>query len=152
MINILNKYKEHLQKELAIQCVNDTESILHDLDWWGGLDLPEGYAFDFNVYEVSDTDVNSSLKAVAYFCDQRDDQGIPSSSYSHSIDLEVPQFLIDQYHLRKASREDKRQSIVAWSVAVEWSDGTKQELMDVPSHISQDIDEWLIQVEDEENE
>jgi len=147
MITILEMYKDRLQKELAIQCVNDTETILHDLDWWGGLDLPEGYAFDFNVYEVDD-----KLKAVAYFCDQRDDLGVPSSSYSHSIDLEVPQFLVDQYQLRKASSEDKRLSIVAWSVVVEWSDGTKQELMDVPSHISQDIDEWLTQVEDEENE
>lgn len=147
MIDILNKYKDRLQKELAIQCVNDTESILHDLDWWGGLDLPEGYAFDFNVYEVDD-----ALKAIAYICDEEDEIGQPKSSFQYSIELEVPQFLVDQYQLRKASSEDKRLSIVAWSVAVEWSDGTKQELMDVPSHISQDIDEWLTQVEDEENE
>lgn len=148
MIDILNKYKDRLQKELAIQCVNDTETILHDLDWWGGLDLPEGYAFDFNVYEVDD-----ALKAVAYICDEIDEIGRqPKSSFQYSIELEVPQFLVDQYQLRKSTSEDKRLSIVAWSVAVEWSDGTKQELMDVPSHISQDIDEWLTQVEDEENE
>ena len=145
MIDILMNYKDRLQHELAVQCVNDTESILHDRDWWGGLDLPEGHAFDFNVYEVDD-----QLKAVAYYCDQRDDLGVASSSYAHSIDLEVPQFLVDQYQLRKATPE--RQSITAWSVMVEWSDGTKQELVDVPSHISQDIDEWLTQVEDEENE
>jgi hypothetical protein len=100
MIAILEQNRIRLQKALAEQCVNDTESILHDLDWWGGLDLPEGYAFDFNVYEVDDR-----LKAVAYFCDQRDDLGVPSSSYSHSIDLEVPQFLVDQYQLRKLTSE-----------------------------------------------
>ena len=148
MIAILEQNKDRLQKALAEQCVNDTESILHDLDWWGGLDLPEGYAFDFNVYEVDDR-----LKAVAYLCDQKDVYfNLPASSYEYSIDLEVPQFLVDQYQLRKASSENERQSIVAWSIAVEWSDGTKQDLIDVPSHISQDIDEWLTQVEDEENE
>ena len=150
MIDILMNYKDRLQHELAVQCVNDTESILQDRDWWGGLDLPEGYSFDFNVYEVSHTDVNSALKAVAYYCDEKDDLGLPRSSYAHSIDLEVPQFLVDQYQLRNSKPE--RQTITAWSVMVEWSDGTKQELVDVPSHISQDIDEWLTQVEDEENE
>ena len=150
MIAILEQYKDRLQHELAVQCVNDTESILHDRDWWGGLDLPEGHAFDFNVYEVLHTDVNGALKAVAYYCDEKDDLGLPRSSYTHSIDLEVPQFLVDQYQLRKATPE--RQTITAWSVMVEWSDGTKQELLDVPSHIAQDIDEWLSQVEDEENE
>ena len=146
MIAILEQYKDRLQHELTVQCVNDTESILQNLDWWGGLDLPEGHAFDFNVYEVDD-----QLKAVAYYCDQKDVYfNLPSSSYEYSIDLEVPQFLVDQYQLRKATPE--RQTITAWSVMVEWSDGTKQELVDVPSHISQDIDEWLTQVEDEENE
>ena len=103
MIDILMNYKNRLQHELAVQCVNDTESILQNLDWWGGLDLPEGHAFDFNVYEVSHTDVNGALKAVAYYCDEKDDLGLPRSSYAHSIDLEVPQFLADQYQLRKSS-------------------------------------------------
>ena len=98
MMIILEAHKERLQKELAEQCVNDTESILHDLDWWGGLDLPDGYAFDFNVYEVDD-----ALKAVAYLCDQRDKLGIASSSYAFSIELDVPQFLVDQYQLRKST-------------------------------------------------
>lgn len=98
MMIILEAHKERLQKELAEQCVNDTESILHDLDWWGGLDLPEGYAFDFNVYEVDD-----ALKAVAYLCDQRDKLGIASSSFEFSIELDVPQFLVDQYQLRKST-------------------------------------------------
>jgi hypothetical protein len=105
MMIILEAHKERLQKELAEQCVNDTESILHDLDWWGGLDLPEGYSFDFNVYEVSHTDVNGALKAVAYLCDQRDKLGIASSSFEFSIELDVPQFLVDQYQLRKSSAE-----------------------------------------------
>ena len=102
MIDILNKYKDRLQKELAEQCVNDTESILHDLDWWGGLDLPEGYAFDFNVYEVDD-----ALKAIAYICDERDDLGHPRSSFQYSIELDVLQFLIDQYQLRKSTGAKK---------------------------------------------
>jgi hypothetical protein len=102
MIAILEQNRIRLQKELAEQCVNDTESILHDLDWWGGLDLPEGYAFDFNVYETE-----NGLKAVAYFCDERDDLGHPKSSYAYSIDLEVPQFLVDQYQLRKGNQSKK---------------------------------------------
>ena len=105
MIDILNQYRDRLQHELNQQCVNDTESILQDLDWWGGLVLPEGHSFDFNIYEVSHTDVDGALKAVAYYFDQVDKLGVASSSYAYSIDLEVPQFLVDQYHLRKGSKK-----------------------------------------------
>ena len=110
MIAILEQNRIRLQKELAEQCVNDTESILHDLDWWGGLDLPEGYAFDFNVYEVDD-----QLKAVAYFCDQRDDLGVPSSSYSHSIDLDVQ---IEQLQVERDKLEDEYYSMEGESTYV----------------------------------
>ena len=146
MIDILNKYKERLQKELAEQCVNDTESILHDLDWWGGLDLPEGYAFDFNVYEVDD-----AIKAVAYLCDQRDKLGIASSSFEFSIELDVPQFLMDQYQLRKSTPVKK--TISAWSLNLRWSDG-ETESVDLPEDFRQahnDVNAFLDALEDERN-
>lgn len=151
MIDILMNYKDRLQHELAVQCVNDTESILHDRDWWGGLDLPEGHAFDFNVYEVSHTDVDGALKAVAYYCDEKDDLGLPRSSYAHSIDLEVPQFLKDQYQLRKSSEKKTRKVITGYDLVARWNDGETQ-IVDIPNHIANDIDYLLTQLEDEENE
>lgn len=145
MSSILDTHKDHLQKELAEQCVSNTESILTDLDWWGGVDLPEG-SFDFNVYEVE-----NGLKAVAYYCDQVDSMGIASSSYSDSIDLDVPQFLVDQYHLRKSTPVKK--TILAWSLNLRWSDG-ETESIDLPDDFRQarkDVNVFLDSLEEERN-
>lgn len=100
MSSILDTHKDRLQKELGKQCTTHAESILEYPDWWGGLDTPEGHAFDFNVFEV-----DGALKAVVYLCDPVDPTGNTSTSYTHafSLELDVPQFLVDQYQLRKST-------------------------------------------------
>lgn len=41
--------------------------------------------------------------------------------------------------------------ITGWSINVSWSNGKEDILLDVPDDIAQGIDEWLMELESEEN-
>ena len=41
--------------------------------------------------------------------------------------------------------------ITGWSINVSWSNGKTDTLLNVPDDIAQGIDEWLNELEDEEN-
>ena len=45
-----------------------------------------------------------------------------------------------------------KKQIVSWVIEVEWEDGTKETLADLPDHVAIEVDEFLSTVEDERNE
>lgn len=40
--------------------------------------------------------------------------------------------------------------IISWCINVTWSNGKKEDLSDMPSHVAQGIDDWLTEKEDED--
>ena len=45
--------------------------------------------------------------------------------------------------------------IVAWSISAVWDNGEQEQIIDIPSDVSQTVDNWLTEVEEqqlEENE
>jgi hypothetical protein len=41
------------------------------------------------------------------------------------------------------------EKIIAWSLTVVWANGESEQILDVPSHISQDIEEFLNLLEEQ---
>jgi hypothetical protein len=42
-------------------------------------------------------------------------------------------------------------TVTAWSVNVVWSDGTEQVLTEMPTYVSNEVDNWLTHLEEEVN-
>ena len=42
--------------------------------------------------------------------------------------------------------------IVWWSVEVEWEDGTREYMNEIPSYVANEVDSYLTEVEEERNE
>jgi hypothetical protein len=40
-------------------------------------------------------------------------------------------------------------TVVAWSINIEYEDGTSEDITEVPNYIARDIDEWLQEEEDD---
>jgi hypothetical protein len=40
--------------------------------------------------------------------------------------------------------------IVAWSITAVWDNGEEEQIIDIPSDVSQPIDDWLTEVEEEQ--
>ena len=46
--------------------------------------------------------------------------------------------------------KDKK-TVVSWAIQVEWSDGTIENLNDLPNGVAHEVDEWLTEKENEQN-
>ena len=46
--------------------------------------------------------------------------------------------------------EKPKRQIVGWSIRVEWNNGEEEDLIDVPDDVSDTIDMWLSDVEQEQ--
>ena len=46
--------------------------------------------------------------------------------------------------------KDKK-TVVSWAIQVEWSDGTIENLNDLPNSVAHEVDEWLTEKENEQN-
>ena len=44
--------------------------------------------------------------------------------------------------------KDKK-TVVSWAIQVEWSDGTIENLTDLPNGVAHEVDEWLTEKENE---
>lgn len=48
--------------------------------------------------------------------------------------------------------EQPKKRIIAWSIAVVWDNGEEEQIIDIPSDVSQPIDDWLTEVEEQQLE
>jgi hypothetical protein len=55
--------------------------------------------------------------------------------------------LVDD-EIEKTSREPNR--IVWWTIEVEWGDGTRQTLSEIPNHVAKEVDAYLTELEEEQ--
>ena len=56
--------------------------------------------------------------------------------------------------LRDFYDEDKKGDlkITGWSINVKWTDGTEENITDIPDDIAQSVDEYLTEIEKEKND
>ena len=50
--------------------------------------------------------------------------------------------------IEQASREPNR--IVWWTIEVEWADGTRQTLSEIPNYVAKEVDAYLTELEEEQ--
>ena len=41
--------------------------------------------------------------------------------------------------------------VVWWTIEVEWEDGTREKLSEIPNYVAQEVDDYLTQIEGERN-
>jgi hypothetical protein len=50
--------------------------------------------------------------------------------------------------IEQASKEPNR--IVWWTIEVEWADGTRQEISEIPNYVAKEVDAYLTELEEEQ--
>ena len=46
-------------------------------------------------------------------------------------------------------KNQTKKTVVSWTIQVEWSDGTIENLNDLPNGVAHEVDEWLTELENE---
>ncbi len=44
-------------------------------------------------------------------------------------------------------KKQTKKTVVSWAIQVEWSDGTVENLNDLPNGVANTVDEWLTELE-----
>ena len=52
----------------------------------------------------------------------------------------------------RLEKEKPRTRIVAWSISAVWDNGETEQIIDIPDDVAMTVDEWLTEVEEEQNE
>lgn len=52
----------------------------------------------------------------------------------------------------RLEQEKPRTRIVAWSISAVWDNGETEQILDIPDDVAMTVDEWLTEVEEEQNE
>jgi hypothetical protein len=52
----------------------------------------------------------------------------------------------------RLEQEKPRTRIVAWSISAVWDNGETEQIIDIPDDVAMTVDEWLTEVEEEQNE
>jgi len=52
----------------------------------------------------------------------------------------------------RLEQEQPKQRIVAWSISAVWDNGEEEQITDIPDDVSQPIDDWLTEVEEQQLE
>ena len=42
--------------------------------------------------------------------------------------------------------------VVWWTIEVEWEDGTREKISDIPNHVAKEVDEYLTQLEESKHD
>jgi hypothetical protein len=42
--------------------------------------------------------------------------------------------------------------VVWWTIEVEWGDGTREKISDIPNYVAKEVDEYLTQLEESAND
>ena len=49
-------------------------------------------------------------------------------------------------------RDKPKTRIVSWSISAVWDNGEEEQITDIPDDVAMTVDEWLTEVEEEQNE
>lgn len=52
----------------------------------------------------------------------------------------------------RLEKEKPKTRIVAWSISAVWDNGETEQIIDIPDDVAMTVDEWLTEVEEEQNE
>ena len=52
----------------------------------------------------------------------------------------------------RLEQDKPKKHIVAWSISAVWDNGEEEQIIDIPSDVSQPIDDWLTEVEEQQLE
>lgn len=52
----------------------------------------------------------------------------------------------------RLERDKLKTRIVAWSISAVWDNGETEQILDIPDDVAMTVDEWLTEVEEEQNE
>lgn len=52
----------------------------------------------------------------------------------------------------RLEKEKPRTRIVAWSISAVWDNDETEQIIDIPDDVAMTVDEWLTEVEEEQNE
>ena len=52
----------------------------------------------------------------------------------------------------RLEQDKPKTRIVAWSIAAVWDNGEQEQIIDIPSDVSQTVDNWLTEVEEQQLE
>ena len=52
----------------------------------------------------------------------------------------------------RLEQDKPRRYIQAWSITVVWDNGEEEQILDIPDDVSQPIDDWLTEVEEQQLE
>jgi len=52
----------------------------------------------------------------------------------------------------RLEQEKPKTRIVAWSISAVWDNGETEQILDIPDDVAMTVDEWLTEVEEEQNE
>ena len=52
----------------------------------------------------------------------------------------------------RLERDKPKTRIVAWSISAVWDNGEEEQILDIPDNVSQPIDDWLTEVEEQQLE
>ena len=52
----------------------------------------------------------------------------------------------------RLEQDKPKTRIVAWSISAVWDNGEEEQILDIPDDVAMTVDEWLTEVEEEQNE
>ena len=52
----------------------------------------------------------------------------------------------------RLEQEKPKTRIVAWSISAVWDNGENEQILDIPDDVAMTVDEWLTELEEEQNE
>ena len=52
----------------------------------------------------------------------------------------------------RLERDKPKTRIVSWSISAVWDNGEEEQITDIPDDVAMTVDEWLTEVEEEQNE
>ena len=52
----------------------------------------------------------------------------------------------------RLEKDTPKTRIVAWSISAVWNNGETEQILDIPDDVAMTVDEWLTEVEEEQNE
>ena len=52
----------------------------------------------------------------------------------------------------RLEQDKPKTRIVGWSISAVWDNGEEEQILDIPDDVAMTVDEWLTEVEEEQNE
>ena len=56
--------------------------------------------------------------------------------------------MTSRYKVEMPRKKPTKKTVVSWAIQVEWSDGTVENLNDLPNGVAHEVDDFLTELED----